>query len=49
MESHGLTGKIHVSKNVQQILGEKYAWEYRGEIEIKGKDKMRTWFLLGNL
>ena len=46
MESHGLAGKIHVSETVQQVLGDKYAWEYRGEIDIKGKDKMRTWFLL---
>ncbi len=45
MESHGEAGKIHVSEEVYEALKEKFAFEERGEMEIKGKGTMRTWFL----
>ncbi|GBF50913.1 adenylate/guanylate cyclase catalytic domain protein [Leptospira ryugenii] len=47
MESHGQVGRIHVSKAVFERLRDKYAFESRGEIEVKGKGKMETWFLTG--
>jgi class 3 adenylate cyclase len=45
MESHGQAGKIHVSQDVYNALKEKFVLEERGEIEIKGKGMMQTWFL----
>jgi class 3 adenylate cyclase len=48
MESHGEAGKIHCSNEVYEALKEKFVFEERGEIEVKGKGMMRTWFLLGS-
>jgi class 3 adenylate cyclase/CheY-like chemotaxis protein len=45
MESHGEAGKVHVSEDVFALLKDTFAFEERGEIEIKGKGVMRTWFL----
>ncbi len=47
MESHGEAGKIHVSEDVFTALKEKFVFEERGDIEVKGKGLLRTWFLLG--
>lgn len=47
MESHGQVGRVHVSKQVYARLNDKYNLEARGEIEVKGKGKMETWFLNG--
>jgi class 3 adenylate cyclase/tetratricopeptide (TPR) repeat protein len=47
MESHGKAGKIHVSPEVYAALHDKFTFEERGEIEVKGKGMMRTWFLTG--
>lgn len=46
MESHGVPGKIHVTERVRDLLQESYAFESRGLIEVKGKGKMRTFFLI---
>jgi class 3 adenylate cyclase len=45
MESHGEPGRIHVSHAFVDALGETYAFEARGQIEIKGKGEMSTFFL----
>lgn len=45
MESSGEPGKIHVSADVYEALKDKFEFEERGEIEVKGKGKMRTYFL----
>lgn len=45
MESHGIPGKIHVSEEVYQILKDEFVFEKRGEIHVKGKGKMTTYFL----
>jgi class 3 adenylate cyclase len=47
MESHSLPGRIHCNAEFVSHLHEDYEFEDRGEIEIKGKDRMRTFFLLG--
>ncbi|XP_059369658.1 guanylate cyclase soluble subunit beta-2-like [Carassius carassius] len=50
MESHGLPDKIHLSPCVYHALRNKgYQMEERGEIEVKGKGRMRTYFLQRNL
>ena len=47
MESHGEPGTIQVTEAVQQRLAGKYDFTYRGEIDVKGKGRMRTWYLTG--
>ncbi|MFC1853699.1 adenylate/guanylate cyclase domain-containing protein [candidate division CSSED10-310 bacterium] len=47
MESNSQTGKIHVTKAFYEGLKEKYRFERRGYIDVKGLGKIETWFLLG--
>lgn len=47
MESHGLPGRIHVSDEFHRIAAGDFAFEERGEIEVKGLGKQRTHFLTG--
>lgn len=47
MESHGIGGKIQVTHAVFKALKNKYILEQRGEIEIKGKGKLMTYWLQG--
>jgi class 3 adenylate cyclase len=47
MESHGVAGRIHVTKQVCESLHDSFTFEERGEIEVKGKGLVRTWFLTG--
>jgi adenylate cyclase len=45
MESHGESGKVHVSNEVYEALKDTFVFEERGEIEVKGKGVMHTYFL----
>jgi adenylate cyclase len=47
MESHGEPSKIHVTEAVYLAMKDKYRFEDRGVIEVKGKGPMRTYFLVG--
>jgi adenylate cyclase len=47
MESTGEPGKIQVTDEMRNSLGESFRFEERGLIEVKGKGEMRTWFLVG--
>ena len=47
MESYGVSGRVHTSAAVRQALGEKFLFEPRGPISIKGKGTMETFFLVG--
>jgi adenylate cyclase len=47
MESLGESGRIQVSEAVRQRLGDDYALEPRGTVEVKGKGQMPTWYLTG--
>jgi adenylate cyclase len=47
MESYGVSGRVHTSAAVRQALGEKFEFEPRGPISIKGKGIMETFFLVG--
>jgi len=47
MESHGLPGCIQVTESTYQFLRDKYLFEERGVIEVKGKGEMTTYFLKG--
>lgn len=45
MESHGMAGRIHVSEAVYRKVRDRYRFQRRGTIEVKGKGSMSTWFL----
>lgn len=47
MESHGVPGHIQVTAAVRDGLAGKYDFEERGPVEIKGKGKITTYFLIG--
>ncbi|NEQ52513.1 MAG: AAA family ATPase [Leptolyngbya sp. SIO3F4] len=47
MESQGEPGKIQVTPTVYNKLAERYRFEQRGPIEIKGKGQMITYWLIG--
>ncbi|MCC7438463.1 MAG: guanylate cyclase, partial [Armatimonadetes bacterium] len=49
MESHGEAGKVHVSEEFRNAVGEAFSVVERGEMEVKGKGKMLTYFLEGSL
>ena len=38
---------IHVTDAVHARLESKYEFTARGEIDVKGKGRMKTWFLTG--
>ncbi len=46
MESHGVENKIQVSEEFRNLVLDKFPFEERGEIEVKGKGKMKTWWLV---
>ncbi len=47
MESSGEAGRIQVSSEFMQATRGAFLFECRGNIEIKGKGSMQTWFLQG--
>ena len=47
MESSGEADKIQVSENTYQLLKDDYNFEFRGDVNIKGKGEMKTYFLTG--
>jgi class 3 adenylate cyclase len=47
MESHGLPGQIQVGEGAHRRLRDRYAFEPRGEIEIKGKGLRPAYILVG--
>ncbi|MEG4277829.1 adenylate/guanylate cyclase domain-containing protein [Microcoleus sp. MON1_C1] len=47
MESQGLPWRIQVSETTYKLLENKYLFQERGMIEVKGKGGMKTYILLG--
>ncbi len=47
MESHGVPDRIQVTASTYELLKDKYILQPRGDIEVKGKGKMPTYFLVG--
>ena len=45
LESTGVPNRIHVSDAVQIRLHDDYEFEDRGDVEVKGKGSIHTWFL----
>jgi adenylate cyclase len=46
MESTGEPGRIQVTEAMRALLGERFQFEERGLVEVKGKGKLRTWWLI---
>jgi guanylate cyclase len=47
MESHGMPGGIQVTERAYLRLRERFAFQPRGTITVKGKGEMQTYWLLG--
>ena len=47
METTDQVGRIQVPENVYERLRDDFVLEERGEVDIKGKGVMRTWYLIG--
>ncbi len=47
MESHGVPGSIQVTSRVYDRLCDRYRFEQRGLIDLKGKGSTPAWLLLG--
>jgi class 3 adenylate cyclase len=45
MEKYGEPGRIHLSATTRILLGERFRFEPRGQLEVKGKGAMETFFL----
>jgi adenylate cyclase len=48
MESTDVEGRIQVPHDVYQRLNPEFSFEDRGEIDVKGKGVMHTWYLTGH-
>lgn len=46
LESHGAPDRVHVSQLVFERLADRFTFEPRGVIELKGREPMETYFLL---
>ena len=45
MESHGVAGKVHISKATSELVKHKFRVVTCGEIDVKGKGIMETFFV----
>ena len=45
LESHGTPGRIHVTGATRALLGDHFEFEERGEIDLKGRGRVPTFFL----
>ena len=48
MESHGLPGTIHVTSRVFVEMRDRFQFEKRGILHVKGRGEMMTYFLVGH-
>lgn len=47
MDSTGVAGRIQIASNCLNVLSERYEFEPRGQVYVKGKDNMDVFLLLG--
>jgi class 3 adenylate cyclase len=47
MQTTGIPGCIQVTERTRELLGDRYLFQERGRIQVKGKGAMRTYFLSG--
>ena len=49
LETYGTNGQIQVTAETKELLDSVFAFERRGDVEIKGKGKLDLWYLSGKL
>lgn len=49
MESTGVIGRIQLPQPAYERLGDRFTFEERGDVDVKGKGVLHTWFLTGRL
>ncbi|MCB1178396.1 MAG: adenylate/guanylate cyclase domain-containing protein [Leptospiraceae bacterium] len=49
MESHGVVNRVQVSESTYELLNNKFNFEDRGTVNIKGKGDMRVYLLLSRV
>jgi len=49
MESHGVVGEIQIGETTHELIKDKFQFEDRGVIDIKGRQPMRAYLLKGRL
>jgi adenylate cyclase len=47
MEATGLPNRVQVTEEMHRALCSQFDFEDRGEVEVKGKGRLRTWLLVG--
>jgi adenylate cyclase len=47
MESTAAVGRIQVPQSVYQRLSDRFLFEERGDVDVKGKGVMHIWYLVG--
>ena len=47
MESHGMPGRIQITRATYELLADEFECEPRGKIAIKGKGEVEAWYLIG--
>jgi adenylate cyclase len=47
MESHGVPGRIQIGEPTYELIKDAFACEPRGEVQVKGKGSVRTWYVIG--
>jgi class 3 adenylate cyclase len=45
MESSGEVGKVNISETTYKLVKDAFSCEFRGEVEAKGKGKMKMYFV----
>ena len=45
MESMSKSGRINISENTYELIKNDYDCEYRGEIEVKNRGKLKMYFI----
>ena len=45
IESSGEVGKVNISETTYELVKDQFACTYRGEIEAKGKGKVKMYFV----
>ena len=48
MESHGISGRIQITRATKDLLEDEFVCEPRGTIPIKGKGEIEVWYLVGH-
>ena len=47
MESQGVPGRIQVTRSTHDLIGDRFAFETRGTVNVKGRGDVETWLLVG--